>query len=150
LIVLGVLQMRDQVVGRTRVLVLPALLGIYSAWSALATFGMQFQVVAAWAVGIGAMLSLARYVAWPRRVEFLADRNAFSIGGSFVPLFALLGVFAVRYVATVSLILNPQWRGHAAVAIVGGLVYGLLGGTFALRARTILAHAPGGLKLIPA
>ena len=148
LVVLGGLQMRNQVLSRARVLLLPVGLGLYSIVGALATFGMQAQVVAAWAVGLGAMLSLAPVVRWPRRVEFLAERNAFAVAGSVLPLLAILAVFAIRYVATVTLILNPQWRGVEAVAIVGGLVYGLLAGIFAMRARTILAHANAPLRLV--
>ncbi len=150
LVVAGGLQMRDQVVSRTRVLLIPVVLGLYSVWSALATFGMQAQVVAAWAVGVGAMVSLARVVRWPSSVAFVPERNAFAIAGSVVPLLAMLGVFATRYVATVTLILNPQWHGLPAVAIVGGLGYGLLAGIFALRARTILSHGDPALRLIPA
>ena len=148
--VLGGLQMREQIVSRARVLLLPVALGIYSLWSALATFGAQVQVLVAWAVGMGVMLGLARWVAWPRKVDFLPERNAFAVGGSVLPLIAMLAVFAARYVATVSLILNPQWRGLAAVTIVGGLGYGLLSGIFAMRARTILARGGAGLRLIAA
>lgn len=150
LVILGSLQMRDQIVSRARVMVLPVALGAYSLWSALATFGTQLQVLVAWAAGMAAIVSLAGFIPWPRKVEFLPERNAFTVGGSVVPLFAMLGVFAVRYVATVSLILNPQWRGLAAVGIVGGLGYGLLAGIFAMRARTILAHGAAAPRLIPA
>jgi hypothetical protein len=149
LIVFGSLQMRDQVMGRTRVLALPIGLGAYSLWGAASTFGVQWQVLAAWALGMSVMLWAARWVQWPRRVEFLPERNAFAVSGSFLPLIAMLAVFAVRYVATVTLILNPQWRSLAAVAIVGGLGYGLLSGVFAMRARTILASVGPTLRLLP-
>jgi uncharacterized integral membrane protein len=69
------------------------------------------------------------------------------VSGSVVPLLAMLAVFAVRYVATVTLVLHPQWRSLASVAIVGGLGYGLLSGVFAMRARTILAAAGPALRL---
>lgn len=150
LVVLGGLQMRDQVLSRTRVLLLPIALGIYSLWGALATFGVKMEVLAAWAVGMGAMVGIARWVAWPRRVQFLPERNAFAVAGSVVPLLAMLGVFAARYVATVTLILNPQWRTLDAVAIVGGLAYGLLSGIFALRAKTILRHRAAHPQLVVA
>jgi hypothetical protein len=124
LVALGSLQLRDQVLPRARVLALP--------------------------IGLGAMLYAARWVQWPRKVEFLPERNAFAVGGSVVPLLAMLAVFAVRYVSTVVLILNPQWRNLASVAIVGGLGYGLLSGVFAMRARTILARGASSLRLSPA
>jgi hypothetical protein len=149
LVIVGVLQMREQVVSRARILLLPAVLGLYSLAGALATFGVQLQVLTAWLMGMGVMLALARIVRWPSQVEFLPARNAFAIGGSVLPLIAMLGVFAARYVATVTLILNPQWRGLAVVAIVGGLGYGLLAGIFAMRSRMILAHG-AALRLLPA
>jgi hypothetical protein len=147
LIAFGSLQMRDQVMSRTRVWLLPIGLGGYSLWSAAATFGAQWHVLAAWAIGMGFMLSIARRVNWPRNVRFLPERNAFAVGASVVPLVAMLAVFAVRYVATVTLILNPQWRSLAAVAIAGSLGYGLLAGIFAMRARTILAGGGAPLRL---
>jgi len=150
LVVFGSLQLRDQVVGRARVLLLPIGLGAYSLWGAVATFGVQWQVLAAWALGVSAMLWAARWIKWPQKVEFLPERNAFAVGGSILPLLAMLAVFAVRYVAVVNLILHPQWRSLASVAILGGLGYGLLSGVFALRARTILGHAAPSLRLLPA
>jgi len=150
LIAFGAFQMRDQLIGRARVLLLPVALGGYSLWGAASAFGAQWHVFVAWALGTGFMLWAARWVQWPRNVEFLPERNVFAVSGSVVPLVAMLGVFAVRYVATVTLILNPQWRGLAAVSIIGGLGYGLLSGIFAMRARTILASAGSNPPLLPA
>lgn len=150
LVVFGSLQMRDRVMGRMRVLLVPVALGGYSLWGAASTFGARWDVLAAWAIGIGAMVWAARWIPWPARVEFLPERNAFAVGGSVVPLLAMLAIFAVRYVVTVTLILHPQWRSLAAVGIVGGLGYGLLSGVFALRARNILASGGSNLRLLAA
>jgi len=150
LVFFGSVQMRDMVLARTRVLVLPVVLGAYSLFGAASAFGARWEVLAAWAIGMATMLWAARWVPWPRRVEFLPHRNAFAVGGSLIPLVAMLAVFAVRYVATVTLILHPQWRSIASVAIIGGLGYGLLSGVFAMRARTILASAGSDLRLLPA
>ena len=150
LIVLGALQMRDQVIGRARVMLMPIVFAGYGLWGAVSMFRMQFEVLAAWAVGIGVMLWAARWIRWPQHVEFLPERNAFSVRGSVVPLLTMVAVFAVRYVIVVNLILHPDWRSLEAVAVLGALVYGLLSGVFAMRARTILSHAGGGLRLLPA
>jgi len=147
LVVLGSLQMRDQLVGRTRMLLLPAVLGGYSLWSAASAFGVRWDVLAAWVVGMGTMLVAARWVQWPRQVEYLPERGVFAVGGSVIPLVVMVAVFAVRYVATVALVLHPQWHGVASVAILGGLGYGLLSGVFAMRARTIFASAGPDLRL---
>ena len=150
LVILGSLQTRDVVLARARVLLLPVALGAYSLFGATSAFGARWEVLAAWAIGMGSMLWAARWARWPSKVEFLPERNAFAVAGSFVPLAAMLAVFAVRYVATVTLILHPQWRSLASVAIIGGLGYGLLSGVFAMRARTILASAGSDLRLLPA
>jgi len=150
LIVFGSLQLRDQSIGRIRVLLMPIVFGAYSLWGATATFGLRPEVIAAWAVGIGAMLWAAQWATWPRRVEFQPERDAFAVAGSVVPLVVMLTVFAVRYVATVTLIMHPQWRTIASVDIAGGLGYGLLSGVFAMRARTILASAGARMRLLPA
>ncbi|HTT13108.1 MAG TPA: DUF6622 family protein [Burkholderiaceae bacterium] len=150
LIIVGRLQLRDQTIGRARLLLLPVALGAYSLWGSASAFGMRWEVLAAWVVGMGTMLLSTRWVRWPRKVEFLPERGVFAVGGSVIPLVAMLAVFAVRYVATVTLILHPEWRSLASVAIVGGLGYGLLSGVFAMRARNILANAGPNLRFQPA
>jgi hypothetical protein len=150
LIGFGSLQMRDQMIGRARVLLLPVGLAAYSLWSAASTFGAHLEVLAAWMVGLGTMLWAAPRISWPGNVEFMPERKTFAVAGSVTPLVTMLAVFAVRYVATVTLILHPQWRSLQSVAIVGGLVYGVLSGVFALRARNILSRAGSNLRLLPA
>lgn len=144
LVVLGSLQMRTQEMSRARVLLLPIGLGAYSLWGAAAMFGLQWSAVVAWALAMTLMLWLARWVRWPRDVRFVPERERFVVAGSAAPLAAMLTVFAVRYVGTVALVLNPQWRSFASVAFAGGLVYGVLSGLFAMRARTIL----GGVQSV--
>jgi len=141
LVVVGLVHLRSRETSRARVLALPIGLAGYSVAGAIASFGAPLLVVTAWALGMTLMLALSRWVVWPRNVRFVAARNRFLVPGSVAPLVAMVAVFAVRYVAAVVLILNPAWRGLAAVASAGGLAFGILSGLFAMRARAILASA---------
>jgi hypothetical protein len=139
LVVLGSLQLREHEQRRARVLALPVAMGGLSLFGALSAFGPQAPVFAAWALGLGLMLVFGP--GWARGVRHDAVRDRFVLAGSVLPLAAMLSVFAVRYVVAVTLVLHRDWAGEPAVAIAASLVYGVLSGLFAARARRILASA---------
>src|SRR5262245_65805531 len=75
LVVFGTLQARDHSFGRTRLLLLPVALGAYSLWSAASAIGARLEVLAAWSLGLSALLWAARWVRWPRHGEFQPTRK---------------------------------------------------------------------------
>lgn len=142
LVALGSLQLRDHAVGRARLALMPLGLGAYSLWGATSLFGATAAPVAAWLGGGALALAANAVLRWPRSARWDAERGAFALRGSALPLALMLGVFAVRYVVTVTLVFHPQWRSDAAFALAASAAYGGLSGLFVARALQILRSAP--------
>jgi len=121
LIGFGTFQLRDQLIGRARVLLLPVALAGYSLWGAASAFGVQWHVFVAWgarhgfmAVG-GALGTVA------------AQSGIFCRSATFSPsvaalcrLVAMLGVFARALRGHGHAILIHIGAGLAAVSIIVG------------------------------
>ena len=145
-VVLGSLQLRDHTVRSARLALMPIGLGAYSLWGATSLFGATAGSVAAWLAGSALALSANAALRWPRGVRWDADRRAFALRGSVLPLALMLCVFAVRYVVTVTLVFHPEWRSDAGFASAASATYGALSGLFAARALRILHASPAAQR----
>ncbi len=140
LVALGLRQLREQRVGRMRLVLAPAALGVYSLYGATAAFGWRPGVLLAWAAGMAGAVAANRWLRWPRRVQPLAD-GGFLIGGSAWPMVLMLAVFAQRWVVGAAEVLRPAWRHSEAFAGPMALAWGLLSGLFLARALRVLSLA---------
>jgi len=141
LLVIGGLQLREQMLSRTRVLVTTMSLASLSLAGLLAAFRFHWLAWLAWLAGALAVYFIAAGMQWPRRVRHLAERNAFLVGGSAIPLLAMLSMFVVFYALNVSLSLHPNWTLDSRLALAAGVAYSILPGLLLARACRILASA---------
>ncbi len=141
LLVIGAVQLREQTLGRRRVLLSAALLASLSIAGLLAAFRLHGLAWLAWVAGGVAVYAIVARTPWPRRVRYVAGHDAFVVGGSVVPLAAMFGMFAVFYVLNVALALHPEWKLDGRLALAAGAAYGVLPGLLLARARRILASA---------
>jgi hypothetical protein len=137
LVVLGLRQVRDQVLGLRRVLLLPAALGGWAFFSATLAFGWHPATVAAWLCGACLGHALNRWLMLPRRVQALAD-GRFAIAGSWAPLVLFLTIFSIRYAVAASLAVVPELATLPAFAAAACALYGLPSGLLAARAQRVL------------
>jgi len=149
LIALGLLQARDHVVPRPRVIVQPVALGALSLWGVAGAFGLHAMVEGAWLAGLLLGLAATRVFNLPRQVQALPD-GRFAIGGSLVPLAMLMAVFFMRYAVNVSIAIAPGLKVDAGFAALAALLYGVPTGLLAGRALRILAQRPAGGTLTAA
>ena len=133
LVVLGVWQARPRTIAPARAAVLPAALLVLSLAGVVSTFGASAPALAAWAAGIAAALAIGPRVLPPVDATWSATHGAIRVAGSWLPLALILGLFATKYVAGVSLALHPDLAAQARFAILCGLAYGLFSGVFAAR-----------------
>jgi hypothetical protein len=138
IVALGVRQMRRQRVGATRVLLLPAVLGLLGLGAAWRTFGAAgpIETALAWALGAAIGIAASRALAPLRGIVAHAD-GSLEVPGSVVPLALMLGVFALRYVVNVALAMHPALAAPGAFAITACAAYGAAGGLFAARAHRL-------------
>ncbi len=150
LLALGVKQAQDHVVGRTRLLLQPLVLGALSVVSALGAFGLQPHTAGGWLIGALAGVLLNRMLGLPRRVQALPD-GRFAIGGSWAPMVLLMAIFWLRYAVAVSLAMSPALRADTLFALLACALYGLASGLIGARAwrvlRTTTTPALAGLRL---
>lgn len=143
LVALGLKQSRDQVIGRTRLLVLPTVLALMSLAGAASAFGANPLVPLSWAAGLAVGLSVFTLLKLPLRAQALPG-DRFAVGGSWLPLALLLGVFTMRYAVGATLAIVPGAAAQPVFVVSASLLYGLMTGVFAGRALRILAQAPKG------
>jgi len=147
LIALGLKQSVDHVVSRGRLLVIPVVLSGLSLAGAATAFGVHPGVLLAWLLGGAAGMALQTLLKLPLRAQAL-EGNRFAVGGSWLPMSLLLGVFTLRYAVGASIGMNPALAQITGFALGASLLYGVMAGLFAGRALRVLAQAPkAGLPL---
>jgi hypothetical protein len=110
---LGLAQARNRKVSSLLILLLPATMIPLSLYGVAASFGASLGVLSAWAIGLGAALTLNGLVfLGPRGARYDAVEGRFEVPGSWVPLMLILTIFSTRFVFAVTKALNPS--------IVGG------------------------------
>lgn len=138
---IGVRQMREQVLTQRRLLLAPLALAAWSLWSALHTFGPRAEVFAAWALGSALVVTLGLRSRRPPLASPVGD-GRFGVEGSVWPLLTLWAVFALRYACAVALLVHPAWATDHAFGLLAPMLFGALSGWFLARALRIWHSAP--------
>ena len=146
LVMLGLLQARDHVVPRVRVVLQPVALGALSLWGVAGAFGLHAMVEGPWLAGWLLGLAATRVFHLPRQVQALPG-GRFAIGGSWIPLAMLMAVFFMRYAVNISIAIAPALKADAGFAAAVALLYGLPAGLIAGRALRILTQRPAAEQL---
>lgn len=134
---IGLRQLAESTVSATRLTLVPVILGAYSLAGATQAFGLSLPVIAGWMAGMGLVVAVG--LAMPRQVKAQSlGGGQYLVAGSVLPLLTMWGVFAVRYVSNVTLVLHPQWAHGSVFSLAMPFVYGALSGFFAARALRIL------------
>lgn len=145
LIVLGLLQTRDLVVSRTRVLMLPVAMSALSLHGTLKAFAAAtggLLVLPAWAAGFALGWAANGVLRWPGRVQALVP-GRWRVSGSWAPLALMLTIFCLRYAVAVALVLQPALGTDLGFAAGCALLYGAASGLLAARAHRVLGHRVG-------
>ena len=145
LIALGVVQSRPRSLGLARIALLPAAFIAFSFYGVVAAFGARPEVLAAWALGIGAAVVLGRLFRRPSGARWEASTGTFHVPGSWAPLALMMTVFFARYAIAVAIAMNPGLAREDGFTLLAGLAYGLLSGAFLARALGVLSLRPGPL-----
>lgn len=140
-IVMGLLQSRDQQMARTRVLIVPLVWLGFGAWGVEQSFGLAALPLLAWGLGLAASLQLVRRSGWPGRVAFDAATNRFFVPGSWAPMALMMTIFVAKFALGMSLGMRPALAGSAVFAAGFSALFGALSGVFLGRSRNILASA---------
>jgi len=138
LLALGASRLRAQRVSRPRLLLLPLVLCALGLWSTASNFAPAGAALAVWAAAFAAGLLLGWRLPLPAGLRWDAARRQLQLPGSVLPLLLILTIFTLRYTGTVSLVLHPDWRASAAVALPMATAYGAIAGTLLGRVLGLL------------
>ena len=123
----GVAAMRERDVSPRQLTIIPLVMLGLSLQDILAKFGPGALPLLTWALGAGgAALAVRRLVA----TRIVVREGAVRLQGSGVPLAMMLGVFAVKYAASVAWAIVPHLHQDAGFAALLCALFGLLNGCF--------------------
>lgn len=133
LVALGLAQARPRTIGARRAAVLPVALLALSLGGVVSSFGFAAMAGAAWLSGIAAAL-LAAHAWLPRPdVRWSDSRERVHVAGSWLPLTAIVALFATKYAAGVALAMQPGLALSAGFAAPYSFAFGFFSGVLAAR-----------------
>jgi hypothetical protein len=150
LIALGLAQARDRDMTLSRLLVMPLVLLALSLVGVLSSFGIGAIALGAWGGGLAWALVLGRSLVRPRQARWLPDSRRVHVPGSWLPLVLIVVLFGIKYLAGVSLAIEPRLAADAAFAGLCSLAYGGFSGLFLARAVSLFALARRDKRMTPA
>ena len=150
LVVLGLRQTQPGTMSRGRLLLVPLVMAALSFSALSRLFGLSVLPVLAWAVGVLVPVVLRRPLLRQPGAAFSASRQVFEVQGSWLPLLLMLSIFALRFVATAGVHVDPDLATSTAFATVMAAAFGLPSGVFVARALLILGTAYGPRKVLVA
>jgi len=136
---LGISQTRTREVSQGRATLLPLVMTILSLSGVLSAFSQVPLALAAWGVGLVLSFTVIGPVVAIKGATWLPEMRRFRIPGSWLPITLILGLFATKYSAGVSLALNHSLATDIPVATLLSLTYGVFAGIFLARARSLFA-----------
>ncbi|MDC8773730.1 DUF6622 family protein [Roseateles albus] len=138
ILMMGLLQSRDQWMARRRLMLVPTIWLAYGVWGVVSSFGYSAGAVLAWVFGLVASQMLVRRSGWPGGCRFDSARGQFFVPGSWLPLALMLGIFMAKFAVGMSAALQPELLDSSAFASSFSALFGAFGGAFLGRSRNIL------------
>lgn len=115
---------------------LPLILTAIAFQGAVARFGLSFETVAVWLLGIVVGGCLGGFVVPARSLR--GSAKGIWLCGSWMPLVLILAVFVTKYATEVLFAIRPEWMQLASVSVGICLLYGMLSGVFLGRPLPVL------------
>jgi hypothetical protein len=138
LMALGWMQTKERKLNRTRVVVMPLAMLAFSLFSVLSLFGTSTLALFAWAFGLSLGAGLSFQFVRREGMQFDANKNEFTLPGSFLPWVLIAGIFCLRFVVGAMGATGAVGLHSAMVVGAIALLGGLFSGCFAGRALALL------------
>ena len=123
----GGVALRERTVTPRRLTIIPIVMLALSRQDITAKFGQDGLLLLTWALGAGSAALLVWKFA-PTRIVVRAA--GVRMKGSAAPLAMMLGVFVIKYAASVAWVIVPQLHREAGFAVTLCTLFGLLNGCF--------------------
>lgn len=140
LVALGLSQTRDRWVSAARLRRMPLAFLAFSAWSTVGAFGWQGLTVLGFLAGVWTTRQIVVASGWPGAARHDAERGAYLVPGSWMPLAVMMGIFALKFVMGMVLAMSPSLTQQAPVVLGVSALNGALGSIFLARSRNLMAR----------
>jgi hypothetical protein len=147
LVKLGLSQTKPHDVSLVRVTILPLVMLALSASGVLSAFGYFPVALGGWAAGVGIALIFARNAIAVRGATWSTETQKLHLPGNWVPLALMMGIFATKFLAGISLAMEPALATHVVFAGLCSLAYGAFSGLFLGRGLYLRSLATHGMRL---
>jgi hypothetical protein len=141
ILLMGLLQVRDQWMSRSRLRLLPMIWLVYGIWGVVSSFGYSATAVLPWVFGLVLSQKLVSASGWPGGSHYDRARDQFLVAGSYLPLVLMMGIFLAKFGVGISAALRPELLAEPAFAATFSALFGAIGGIFLARSRNILRAA---------
>lgn len=138
---LGTNQLMMRTASLGRVVRMALLMAAFSLYGTVSASGSSPGAIAAWVAAVATVGWFVSRASLAEGTQYLPQQRAFVIPGSWVPLALMLGLFAVKYLAGVSIALGAPIVHTALFGPLLGLVYGGFSGVFLGRAGRLVQLA---------
>jgi hypothetical protein len=140
LVALGLSQTRERWVSASRLRRMPLAFLAFSAWSTVGAFGWQGLTVLGFLAGVWTTRQIVVASGWPGAARHDAQRDAYLVPGSWMPLAVMMGIFVLKFLVGMTLAMNPALAHEAAVVMGVSALNGALGSLFLARSRNLMAR----------
>jgi uncharacterized membrane protein len=134
LLVLGYSQTRSRTIGLGRFIAMPVAMILLSLYGTVSAFSLSSGVLSAWFAACALVANMVLLRPAPLDAAYDSARRQFTVPGSWLPLFAILGIFCTKYAVGVTLAMQPAMAHQTLFATLVSMLYGLFSGFFAGRA----------------
>ncbi len=145
IVVMGILQSRDQLMACARLVILPMVWVAFGAWGVKTSFGLSVAPLLAWGLALIGSLRFVKRSGWPGGARHDAESDRYFVPGSWLPFALMLAIFCGKFALGLSLGFHPELADNTVFAIGFSALFGGLSGAFLGRSRNILARGPSAL-----
>ncbi|MFZ6693505.1 DUF6622 family protein [Undibacterium sp. SXout20W] len=125
----GIKATQDRTVSLKTVIILPIVMLLWSLQGIFQHFGLQINAALSWGIGCVSCLGTLLYFRNKNAVT-LTPEGLVHLAGSWKPFFILLGMFSMKYVENVLIVMNPAFRTDTNFIIGTCLLFGAMNGVF--------------------
>lgn len=150
LVFFGLKQSKARHVPERMVIALPVAMLVLSLLGVISGFGVTLLTIVFWMVGVVTALMFNWLFRLSKRAEYDVANHAFHLKGSWVPLLLMMIIFFTKYTVAVLQVQQHALSTEPIFMLVVCALYGVLSGSFVVRATAVWQSKRYALKALKA
>ncbi|NEX63293.1 DUF6622 family protein [Noviherbaspirillum galbum] len=146
----GVLASIDRETSLKKAFIIPVIMLLLSIQGIVSGFGDSLAAGPVWLAFLAGGTMLTWLMVDPGTLRAHPERGMIAVRGSWTPMVLMLGIFLVKYVVAVMLVMHPDLRQQAGFVAGVCALYGVFNGIFIGKLLRIVAAYRAGAAALPA